>query len=102
MRLATSTLAGKICWHCGTLLASGTIRYINGGMHYCAKCPEENKLSDNIWKDFAGINGMSQDEFFDELVTATMAMMSMKLDKSDKNTLIITKGEFRLQFTEIK
>lgn len=57
-------------------------------------------MDNNIWREFAALNGLSNDEFFDELVTATMAIMSMKLDGQDKDALIITKGEYRLQFTQ--
>ena len=60
------------------------------------------KMKKNIWREFAALNGLSNDEFFDELVTATMAAMSMKLDNQDKDALIITKGEYQLQFTEVK
>jgi len=58
-------------------------------------------MNTNIWREFAELNGMTQDEFFDELVTATMAIMSMKLDKQDKDALIVTKGEYQLRFMEI-
>jgi len=37
-RLARSSLSDKHCWQCDTLLVSGTIRRIDGGMHYCLIC----------------------------------------------------------------
>jgi len=62
----------------------------------------KSKMEKNIWREFAILNDLSNDEFFDELVVATMAAMSMKLDKQDKAAFIITKGEYQLQFTEVK
>lgn len=53
-------------------------------------------MSDNIWKDFAKLNGMSQDEFFDELIVATMAAVSMKIDEQNTNAMKITKGDYTL------
>ena len=55
-------------------------------------------MSNNIWRDFAKLNNMTQEEFFSEMVYTTMAMMSLKLDKadSDKDAVQITKGRYTL------
>ena len=53
-------------------------------------------MSNNIWKDFAELNGMSEDEFFAEVTLSTIAAMSMKLDKSDSEALKITRGQYTL------
>ena len=54
----------------------------------------------NIWKDFAEINNMSQDEFFSEVVTSAMAMMSMKLDSEGGSAIKVTKGEYTLMLID--
>ena len=50
----------------------------------------------NIWRDFAEINGMSQDDFFDEVVRTAIALISNTLDKTDNKAIKITVGEYTL------
>ena len=50
----------------------------------------------SIWRDFAKLNNMSQEEFFSEVTLSAMAVMSMKLDESDSDALKITKGQYTL------
>lgn len=50
----------------------------------------------NIWAEFAKLNGMSPEEFLSEMMTATIAAMSMELDKSDTNTMKTTQGQYVL------
>jgi len=50
----------------------------------------------NIWRDFAEINGMSQDDFFDEVIRTTIALISNTLDKTDNKAIKITVGEYTL------
>lgn len=53
-------------------------------------------MKNNIWKDFAELNNMTEAEFFNEVTLSTMAAMSMKLDKSDSEALKITRGQYTL------
>ncbi len=57
-------------------------------------------MSENIWKDFAKLNGMSQEEFSSEIILAAMSVMSLKLDKSDTNCIKITQGEYTLMLID--
>ena len=52
--------------------------------------------TENIWKDFAQLNGMSQEEFSNEIILAAMSVMSLKLDKGDSNCIKITQGNYVL------
>ena len=56
--------------------------------------------TENIWKDFAKLNGMSPEEFTSEMTLATIAMLSMKLDESDENALKITRGQYTLMLID--
>ena len=49
-KLVRSTLSDKHCYKCDSLLASGTIRYVNGGMHECAVCPTKPDEDDLFWE----------------------------------------------------
>ena len=53
-------------------------------------------MSANIWQDFAKLNGMNPDEFFDELIVTTMAAASMKIDEQKTNAIKLTKGDYTL------
>lgn len=57
-------------------------------------------MTENIWKDFAKLNGMSQEEFSSEIILAAMSVMSLKLDKSDTNCIKITQGEYTLMLID--
>lgn len=57
-------------------------------------------MSDNIWKDFAKLNGMSEGEFFNEIILVAMAVMSMKLDDEESNAIKITKGNHTLMLID--
>ena len=54
----------------------------------------------NIWRDFAKLNNMSQEEFFSEVTLSAMAVMSMKLDDSDSDALKITNGQYTLMLID--
>lgn len=55
---------------------------------------------DNTWRKFAEINGMSQEDFFNEVITTTMAIMSMRLEEQDSNAIKITKGNYTLMLID--
>ena len=57
-------------------------------------------MSNNIWKDFAALNGMSPEEFLSEITLATIAAMSMKLDTQDSNAIKITQGQYTLMLID--
>lgn len=42
-KLVKSNLTDKHRTKCDTLLVSGTLRYVNGGMHECAVCPTKKR-----------------------------------------------------------
>lgn len=56
--------------------------------------------TENIWRDFAKLNGMSQEEFSSEIILAAMSVMSLKLDKSDTNCIKITQGNYTLMLLD--
>lgn len=56
--------------------------------------------TENIWRDFAKLNGMSQEEFSNEVILAAMSVMSLKLDKSDTNCIKITQGNYTLMLLD--
>ena len=56
----------------------------------------EQKKDKNIWRDFAEMNGMSQDDFFDEVTRTAIALMSNTLDKTDNNAIKITIDKYTL------
>lgn len=53
-------------------------------------------MKENIWKDFARLNGMTPEEFFNEITLATMSVMSMKLDEQDTNAIKVIRGQYTL------
>lgn len=58
-------------------------------------------MNKNIWKDFAQLNGMSQEEFSNEIILAAMSVMSIKLDKEElSKTMQITKGQYTLRLID--
>ena len=57
-------------------------------------------MNNNIWKDFAKLNGMSPEEFLSEITLATIAAMSMKLDAQDSNAIKITQGQYTLMLID--
>ena len=57
-------------------------------------------MNKNIWRDFAKLNGMSESEFFSEITTTAMAVLSMKLDKSDSDAMKITQGKYTLMIID--
>ena len=64
---------------------------------YDRKREEQEKKDDkNIWRDFAEINGMLQDDFFDEVTRTTIALLANTLDKTDNKAIKITVGEYTL------
>jgi hypothetical protein len=57
-------------------------------------------MSDNIWRDFAQLNDMTEEDFSSEVITSAMAMMSLKLDKSDLPAIKVTKGQYTLMLVD--
>lgn len=53
-------------------------------------------MNGNIWKEFAELNGMSQDEFFNEITLATIAVMSLKIDEQSGDAIKINQGQYTL------
>ena len=47
-------------------------------------------MSENIWRDFAELNGMSPKEFENKIITVAQAVLAMKLNKDNKDALKIT------------
>ena len=57
----------------------------------------------NIWQDFAKLNGMTPLEFSNEIITAAMAVMSMRLDEdktNDTNAMKVTHGGLTLMLVD--
>lgn len=62
-------------------------------------------MSENIWRDFAELNGMSPKEFENKIITVAQAVLAMKLNKDNKDALKITAvqndGVYELAFKRI-
>jgi hypothetical protein len=48
----------------------------------------------NIWKHFADLNGMTQEEFSAEIITVAQACLAMKLNEADEEAIKITSGQY--------
>ena len=57
-------------------------------------------MTKNIWREFAELNGMTQEQFRDEIIVSAMAIMSMMADKDKSKKISVTKGVFTLDFRE--
>ena len=57
-------------------------------------------MTNNIWKDFAKLNGMEPEEFFNEITMAAMTVMSLKLDDAESNGIKITQGKYTLMLID--
>jgi len=57
-------------------------------------------MSKNIWREFAELNGMTQEQFRDEIIVSAMAIMSMMAEKDKSKEISVTKGIFTLDFRE--
>ena len=62
-------------------------------------------MKENIWRDFAELNGMSPKEFEDEIVTVAQVVLAMKLNKANEDGLKIVSpqndGVYELSFKRI-
>ena len=62
-------------------------------------------MSNNIWKDFAELNGMTSEKFENEIITAAQAVLAMKLNKAKEDELQIiaaqNDGVYQLNFKRI-
>lgn len=47
----------------------------------------------NIWKQFADLNGMTQEDFEAEIITTAQAFLANKLDEAGEQALKITSGQ---------
>ena len=62
-------------------------------------------MSENIWRDFDELNGMSPKEFENKIITVANAVLAIKLNKDNKDALKITAvqndGVYELAFKRI-
>lgn len=50
-------------------------------------------MIENIWRDFANINGMTTDEFSKELILTVQAVLAMQLNKKGCDMVRITSNQ---------
>ena len=48
----------------------------------------------NIWREFAALNGMTQKQFEDEIISTAQAVLAMKLNEAGENELKIIAGQY--------
>ena len=63
-------------------------------------------MSKNIWRDFAELNGMSPDEFTNEILLVAQAVLPMQLEQHGAQSMRLESEhlgkKYRLVFSEVK